>query len=227
MAYPASRRDDVVDTIHGVAVADPYRWLEDGASAETRAWIRAQQEYAAPCFDTLERERLSVRLAALIKVDSVKLPIERNGGYFFMRRPADSPQGLVCRRRGLNGADEVLIDPNPLDAGYLISAEILDVTPDGSLLAYALRRGAADVHEIRVLDVASRRELADVLPSGRYYQNLSWRHDNSGFYYSMLAAEQAVVRFHRLGTEPTSDREVFAAPSEKFLHAGSATTVVI
>ena len=70
-----------------------------------------------------------------MKVDSLGIPTERNGQYFFARRSADQQRSLICRRRGLDGVDEVLVDPNPEDADHLIGVEVLDVTPDGSLLA--------------------------------------------------------------------------------------------
>ncbi len=86
---PSTRRDDVHETIHGVEVADPYRWLEDGASAETRAWIAAQQKYAAPFLNTPARERFRVRLVELMRRGAIGTPTERNGYYFFARRRAD------------------------------------------------------------------------------------------------------------------------------------------
>ncbi|HYR79457.1 MAG TPA: S9 family peptidase, partial [Candidatus Dormibacteraeota bacterium] len=83
MKVPDTRREDIRDVIHGVEVADPYRWLEDGASAETRAWISAQQEYTAPFLKTPEREGIRRRLAELEKIDDVRVPIERDDNYFF------------------------------------------------------------------------------------------------------------------------------------------------
>src|ERR1700687_1460443 len=171
MKVPDTKREDVRDLIHGVEVADPYRSLEDGASAETRAWIAAQQASAAPFLKTAERERIHRRLGELMKTEAVGIPIERQDQYFFLRRNVDQQQSVICRRRGPDGAEEVLIDPNPMSADRNVSVGILDVTPDGSLLAYSVRHGGEDEHEIRVLEVASRRELGEVLPRAEYYQN--------------------------------------------------------
>src|SRR5579864_4730104 len=202
MKVPNTRREDVRDLIHGVEVSDPYRWLEDGASAETRAWIAAQQQYTAPFLKTRERARIHGRLTELMKIEAVGIPIERRDQYFFLRRSGDQQQNVICYRRGLDGPDEVLIDPNEMSPDHNVSVDILDVTPDGALLAYAVRHGGEDEHEIRVLDVASRRELADVLPRAKYYQNVSWRHDLSGFYYSLWTDRESRILFHRLGTDP-------------------------
>ena len=161
---PETRREDFRELIHGVEVADPYRWLEDGNSDETRAWIAAQQKYTAPFLKTPARERIHRRLTELMKIEAVGIPIERRDQYFFLRRNVDQQQSVICHRRGLDGADEVLIDPNPMSADHNVSVDILDATPDGALLAYAVRHGGEDEHEIRVIDVASRSQLADVLP---------------------------------------------------------------
>ena len=215
MKVPNTRREDVRDLIHGVEVADPYRWLEDGAGAETRAWIAAQTIYTAPFLKTRERARIHRRLTELMKIESVGIPIERRDQYFFLRRNADQQQSVIYRRASLDSPDEVLIDPNEMSPGHNVSVDILDVTPDGSLLAYAVRRGGEDEHEIRVLDVASGSDLPDVLPKARYYQNLSWRHDNSGFYYFILTDKNSLARFHRLASDTIADETVFATTPDR------------
>jgi len=220
MKVPDTRREEVRDLIHGVEVVDPYRWLEDGASAETRAWIAAQQMYTAPFLKTPARERIHQRLTELMKIEAVGIPIERHDQYFFLRRSIDQQQSVICHRRGLDGPDEVLIDPNAMSPDQNVSLEILDVTPDGALLAYAVRRGGEDEHEIRVLEVASRSPLADVLPRAKYYQNVSWRHDLTGFYYSVWTERESRILFHRLGTYPIDDLEVFREQTaSRFLFA--------
>ncbi len=221
MKVPHTRREDIRDLIHGVEIFDPYRWLEDGASTETRAWIAAQQTYAAPFLKRPARERIHRRLTELMKIESVGIPIERRDHYFFLRRSVDQQQSIICHRRGLDGPDDVLIDPDPMSPDHSVSVDILDLTPDGSLLAYAVRRGGEDEHEIRVLEVASRRQIADVLPRAKYYQNVSWRHDLTGFYYSVWTDKESRILFHRLGTEPSADVEIFREETaSRFLFAG-------
>ncbi len=216
---PGTRREDLRDLMHGVEVSDPYRWLEDGNSAETRAWIAAQQDYTAPFLNTPERKRIHRRLTELMKTETVGIPLERGGYYFFLRRSVNQQQSVICRRRGLDGPDEVLIDPNPMSADHNVSVDILDVTVDGSLLAYGLRHGGEDEHEIRVLDVRRRHDLPDALPRARYYQNVSWRHDLTGFYYSVWTDQQTRILFHRLGTDLTADLQVFRDGADRFLFA--------
>jgi prolyl oligopeptidase len=207
---PQTRREDLRETIHGQEVPDPYRWLEDGASAETRAWVAAQAEYAAQFLATPERARIRARLAEIMKVDEVGAPVQRNDRYFFTRRAANQQHPVICQREGLDSPDEVLIDPNSMDTDKLTSVEILDVSPSGALLAYSLRRGGEDEHEIRVLDLTSRRDPSDRLPKDRYYNNCSWNRDSTGFYYFVLTSEKSCVRFHRLGSALDSDEELFS-----------------
>ncbi|MGO9272817.1 MAG: prolyl oligopeptidase family serine peptidase [Terriglobia bacterium] len=206
---PATRSDDVVDTLHGVKVPDPYRWLEDQSSAETRAWINAQNGYSEPILSAVPgREQLEHRLTELMKTDVVGVPIERNGRFFFARRRADQDQFVIYMRQGLQGADTVLLDPHPLSADHTTSEGLMDVSQDGTALAYDVRQGGQDETEIRFLDVGSRKDLPDHLPKARYLGG-ALRLDKSGFYYTLRTAEGPRAFYHAMGTDPAADTEIF------------------
>src|SRR5215472_7624416 len=112
LAYPPTRVDNVTETLHGVKITDPYRWLEDQSSPATRAWIDAQTKYARGYLDPLPgRQALHDRLAGLLKIDSVGAPVERRGRYYFMRRLATETRSSICMRTGIDGKDEVLVPP--------------------------------------------------------------------------------------------------------------------
>jgi len=169
-APPATHRGDVQETLHGVMVSDPYRWLEDQNSPETRAWINQENEYTHKLLDSWPgRERLEKRLAELKKVERISSPIERNGRFFYRKRGADQEQFVIYTRQGDAGKEEVLIDPNPMSADHSTNVEIMDVSKDGKLLAYVLRVGGKDEAEVHVLDVAAKHDLADVLPARVYF----------------------------------------------------------
>src|SRR4029077_10672640 len=105
---PKTRTDGVTEMIHGVSIKDPYRWLEDQQSPETRAWIDAQNAYTRSVLDPLPgRTAISKRLEELLKTDRVGTPVVRSGRYFFMRRLAGQNQYTICLRVGLHGADAV------------------------------------------------------------------------------------------------------------------------
>lgn len=208
-ALPATRRGDVQETLHGVTVPDPYRWLEDQDSPETRAWINQENEYTHKLLDSWPgRERLEKRLSELKKVERIGSPIERNGRFFYRKRAADQEQFVIYMRQGDEGKEEVLIDPNPMSADRSTNVEIMDVSKDGKLLAYVLRVGGKDEAEIHVFDVEAKHDLGDVLPP-RVYFDVAFLPDGSGFYYSTMLDDGPRVRFHRMSTKAEADTDVF------------------
>ncbi len=141
-APPKTRVDNVTETLHGVRITDPYRWLEDQSSPETRAWIAQQNTYARALLDAMPgRERLKQRIAELTRVDSVGLPISRGGRYFFMKRLAAQNQAAIVVREGPDGRDEVLIDPKTTGADANTNVNLNRVSKDGKGLVYSTRRG--------------------------------------------------------------------------------------
>src|SRR5262245_30026397 len=112
---PKSKVENVSDTLHGVTVNDPYRWLEDQDSPETRAWIAEQMEHTRSVLDAIPgREAIRKRLAELMRVDTMSTPSERGGRYFFTKRLAGQNQAVLVMRQGLKGEDQVLVDPNTM-----------------------------------------------------------------------------------------------------------------
>ena len=208
---PPTRRDEVVDVMHGVAIHDYYRWLEDQNSPQSRAWINAQNAYSRSILGKLAgREQISRRLGELMKVDEIQVPVERNGRYFFRRRRAGQDLFVIYMRQGAKGKDEALVDPHPMSADHSVSVDIRGVSPDASLLAYGIRRGGADETEVHFLNVSTRKPLTDLLPRARYF-DVAFLPDNSGVYYSMMGDNAPHVRFHKLGTDSSHDVEVFGS----------------
>jgi prolyl oligopeptidase len=207
---PETRTDDVVEVIHGVKVADPYRWLEDQQSPETRAWIDAQNEYTHSFIDKLPyRDAISKRLGELMKIDQVSRPFERGGRYFLSKRAADQDLWVIYMRESLDGEDRVLVDPHTLSADHTTSAGIYDVSPDGKLLAYYVREGGEDEVSIRFLDIDSGKLLDEDLPKGHFF-GLSILPDKSGFYYAKHVNEVGSrVYYHAMGTDPADDPMIF------------------
>ncbi len=219
---PPTRTDDVVDVLHGVRVPDPYRWLEDQQSPETRAWINAQNQYTNSLLDSWPgRAALKQRLTELLKVDTIGIPYERGGRYFFRKRLADQDQGILYMREGLHGQDEVLVDPNPMSPDHTVSVELEDVARDGTLMTYGLRQGGQDEVAIHVLDVAKRADLPDVLPKALYF-SVSIKPDKTGFYYGLNTKEGPRVLYHALGSDPAHDTDIFGKGygPDKIIFAG-------
>jgi prolyl oligopeptidase len=220
--WPSTRVDPVKEVLHGVEVPDPYRWLEDQQSPETRAWIDAQNTYTHSLVGSWPGgDALRKRLSELIKIDTANVPYERKGRYFFSKRLADQDLFVLYVRRGASGQDDVLVDPHPLSPDHTTSVTLLDVSVDGTQIVYGVRQGGEDEVAPRILDVDTRRELTDTLPKGRY-QGISLTADTKGIYYSRLEKEGPRVFFHTVGGDPTKDVRVFGDGygPEKIIGAG-------
>jgi prolyl oligopeptidase len=206
---PPTRRDGVSEVLHGVTVPDPYRWLENQQSPDTRAWIEAENIYAQSVLGRFSaREQLKQRLAELMKIDTMGMPVERQGRYFFSKRLASQDLFVLYLRQGSAGQDEVLIDPHPLSADHTTSIALENVARDGRLLAYGVREGGQDEVTIRFLDVDLRRNPPDVLSKADYF-SVSIEPDKSGVYYSRRTPDGCRVYHHAMGTDPAQDTELF------------------
>jgi prolyl oligopeptidase len=207
---PPTRADNVTETLHGVKITDPYRWLEDQRSPETRAWIDAQAKFARTYLDALPgRTGIHDKLAGLMKVDTMGAPIARGGKYFFSRRLASEVRSSICMREGLTGKDEILVAPESISADQNVSVSMMGVSDDASILVYGVRFGGEDEHDVRLLDLRSRKILPDGLPRGRYF-GFDLKIDKSGFYYARFVEKQGSrVYYHAMGSQPTADKEIF------------------
>ena len=179
---PPTRTDNVTETLHGVKITDPYRWLEDQDSPETRGWIDAQSKFARAYLDPLPgRDALRARLSGLLKIDSVRSPMARGGRYFFMRRLATEVRFSICMRQGLQGKDEIIVAPESVSADQNVGIDLLGVSDDATILAYGVRYGGEDESEIRLLDLRTRKLLPDTLAKGRYF-SFDIQPDDRGYY---------------------------------------------
>ena len=218
---PETEAIEVADIVHGVEIVDPYRWLEDQESPETREWIDAQNAYTDTILEQIPgREALEERFARLMKTDVISMPMERGGRYFYSKRAADQDLFVVYVREGLDGEERVLIDPHPMSEDLTVSVGIREISHDGRLVAYAVRRGGADEVTIRFLDVDTGEELPDTLREARYY-NVSLMPDKSGYYFTRREPEGARLYYREMGADPANDKLVFGegVTPEKFVSA--------
>lgn len=207
--YPETKVINITDTLHGVEITDPYRWLEDQESPETREWIERQNEYTDSILGTISgRKRIKSLVEKLIKTDTIGIPTEASGRYFFHKRRADQELSVIYMRESLDGEDQVLIDPHPMSEDKTTSVNMVDISEDGTLLVYAVRKGGEDEIEIRLFDVNSKNDLSDSLPRARYF-GVSLTPDKSGFYYTRHEAKGPRIYYHTLGTDTADDKEIF------------------
>src|SRR6266542_317247 len=206
---PTTRAGDVREPFGNVEIADPYRWLEEQNAPETRAWIDEQNKYSEAFLRAFPgRDAIQQRVTELLKIDTIDVPQEHGGRYFFTKRLADQDLPVLYVRKGAGGKDEVLLDPHPLSADHRTSITLLDVTHDGNLIAYGVRQGGEDEVTVKFLDVNTRKGLADLLPRARY-SGVALKNDKSGVFFSCQEKEGPRVFFHALGSDLSKDEKLF------------------
>ena len=224
LPYPDSATTNTVDLYHGVAVPDPYRWLEDENAEATRAWIEAENAVTFRYLESMpEREPLRRRLTELYQYDRYGVPRRYTGKffapYFYTRNRGLENQTVLLVSRSLDGEPEVLLDPNRLSADGTIALKSYAPSDDGMKVVCALSVAGSDWEEWRVLDVVTGKDTGDVLNWVKF-SACAWARDGSGFYYSRYDAppesaklskvnEFQKLYFHRLGTPQSEDTLVY------------------
>jgi prolyl oligopeptidase len=219
--YPSTRTIDHVDTYHGVRIADPYRWLEDDTSAETAAWVEAQNKVTFAYLEKIPyRAQLTRRLNALYNYAKFSSPSRKGEYYFFSKNDGLQNQSVLYIQKGLNGPPEVLIDPNSWSEDGTFRLMGYAASKDGKLLTYGVSRSGSDWQEYRVLDLTTRKLLEDKVEWVKV-SSIAWR--GNGFYYSRYPTpakgkelssinEDHMVYYHRIGTPQSADELVFRDP---------------
>jgi len=223
-----TRREDVFDELHGVRVADPYRWLEDGESAEVQRWVEEQNAHTRRVLETFgERDAIRKRLEELLTIGVVGAPAVRKtktgDRYFHIRREGAQNQPVLYVRDGVRGTDKPLVDPNGLSQDGTVALDWWMPSPDGRFVAYGLSESGDEESTLFVRDVATGQDTSDRISRTRY-ASVAWLPDASAFYYTRYPEKGTVpegeeryhrkVFFHRLGDDPKNDVEVFGAGRE-------------
>ncbi len=216
-AYPATRRDDVVETLHAVKVPDPYRWLEDGNDHTVQDWVARQNAFTRGALDQVPgRAMIHDRLDQLLQIGHVGTPAPVKGHTFFTKREGKQNQPVLHVRDGVRGADRILVDPNQLAADGSVSLDWWYSSRDGRLLAYGLSHHGNEQSTLHIRAVASGKDRADTIERTRAC-SLTWLPDGTGFYYTRYRADVKAgeenynrrVFLHKLGDDPARDALVF------------------
>jgi prolyl oligopeptidase len=218
---PATRQEPVEEVLHGRINIDPYRWLEDEHNPVVTEWVAAQNTYTETLLGVRpERTAMAARLAEALTIGSVQAPAERAGRYFYTRREGDQNQPILYLREGLDGPEQVLLDPNAASDDGTIALDWWYPSDDGRLLAYGYSTHGDEKSTLYLLDVTTGALLPDQIPHTRY-NSLAWEPDGQGFYYTRYPAPGSVppgeedyhqhVFHHRLGADPAQDPELFGA----------------
>jgi prolyl oligopeptidase len=225
--YPATATVEQVDTYHGVAVRDPYRWLEEDVreSARVQQWVDAENKVT---FDYLaaipERARINARLHQLYDFEKYDVPFEEGGRYFYRHNDGLQNQWVVLVQDSLDAPARVLVDPNAWSQDGTVALDSFVPSPDGRWVALSIQDGGSDWRKVRVLEMPSGKQLADELQWVKF-SGIAWRRDGNGFYYSRYPAPQEgaefqslnknqTIYFHEVGTPQSADEVAYARPDE-------------
>jgi len=222
LVYPPAPPQPVTDAYFGRQVVDPYRWLEDPSSPQTRAWATAESNLAARFIEQQPvYAALRARIETLAKGSPSRSGLQiARGHWVYLRRTPPAPQAVLVARDGADAPERVLFDPSSSATGAPPAIESVYLSPDGSRVAFTTQDGGSEKETLHVVDVASRTMLADTLPNvggGTTPTALAWDADGKGFTHTALprnadgsyARNGIVLVHHVLGDDPANDAYVF------------------
>ena len=211
---PSTRREEVVDAVHGVELVDPYRWLEDGDAAATAQWVAAQNRYTRQALDARPtRGEWHERLSALVGLPTVMGCTAHGDRLFVLERSTGSDQFALVVRSATDPAapPRVLLDPADRAADAAVAIDWFEPNDDGSLVAIGLSEGGTEDSTLHLLDVATAT-LSELRIDHTRACSVAWRADGSGFWYTRYPEGDQYhrhVRHHTVGTDPADDPVVF------------------
>jgi prolyl oligopeptidase len=226
LAYPPARTGDTADEYNGMKVPDPYRWMEDLDSPETRAWVSAEAKLTQSYLSQIPvRAALRKRLTTLLNFEKFSVPFVRGNKFFYTYNQGLQEQSVLCEVAGPSGSPATVFDPNQLSTNGSLAVVGYVASRDGSLLAYGVSQGGSDWTDWHIRDLATGRDLPDVLRWTKYYSP-AFTPDGRGLYYSAFPApppgQELTVRdlddavyYHALGTPASADRKIFERPEHK------------
>uniref|UniRef100_UPI000BBCB08E prolyl oligopeptidase family serine peptidase n=1 Tax=Calothrix sp. NIES-2100 TaxID=1954172 RepID=UPI000BBCB08E len=234
LTYPPSRQSDQVDNYHGTLVADPYRWLENPDSAETRTWIEAQNQVTFAYLNQIPaQEKIKQRLTKLWNYERYSIPFKEgeslensdNERYFYFKNDGLQNQSVLYTLKTLDAQPKVLLDPNKLSEDGTVALSGLSISNNSQFLAYSLSTSGSDWQEWKVRDIETGEDLKDQLKWIKF-SGVSWTNDHQGFFYSRYDEPQEQTKledvnyyqklyYHRLGTPQSEDVLIYDRPDQK------------
>lgn len=220
--YPQTMRDDTVDDYFGVKVADPYRWLENDTSAQTAAWVEAENRVTQAFLQKIpQRAKLAKRLKKVANYEKIGLPAEHNGKWYFYKNNGLQNQSVLYVMDELGGTPRVFLDPNTLSTDGTVALKGVFFSHNGKYAAYAISRSGSDWQEFYVVDVATGKLLPDHIEWAKF-SGAAWQGD--GFYYSAYDApvqgkefsnvnEVQKIYYHKMGTPQSADVLFYQNPA--------------
>ncbi len=235
LVYPPSRELEQIDDYNGVQVPDPYRWLEDPDSDETKAWVEAQNQVTFSYLNEIPvREQIKQRLTKLWDFEKYGIPFKEGDRYFYFKNDGLQNQSVLYCLTSLDAEPRVLLDPNKLSEDGTVALSGMAISEDGKLMAYGLSTSGSDWQEWKVRDVETGKDLPDELKWIKF-SGASWTQDGQGFFYSRYDEPNEKTKledvnyfqklfYHHLGKPQSDDVLVYHRPDQKEWGFGGGVT---
>ncbi len=231
LTYPTTSKGETVDVYFDTKLPDPYRWLEDDKSAETGAWVKAQNEVTYGYLSQIPfRDALKARMEKLWNYEKIGAPFKEGNFTYYYKNNGLQNQSVLYRKDA-KGTETIFLDPNTFSKDGTTSLGGLDFSKDGSKVAYSISEGGSDWRKVIVMDVISKKIIEDTIVDVKF-SGVSWK-GNEGFYYSSydkpkgseLSAktDQHKLYFHKLGTAQKDDIVIFGADQKRRYVGGGVT----
>ncbi|MDI6033053.1 prolyl oligopeptidase family serine peptidase [Flavobacterium sp. LB2P84] len=231
VTYPTTSKGETVDVYFDTKLPDPYRWLEDDKSAETGAWVKAQNEVTYGYLAQIPfRDALKSRMEKLWNYEKIGAPFKEGDFTYYYKNNGLQNQSVLYRKDA-KGTETVFLDPNTFSKDGTTSLGGLDFSKDGSKVAYAISEGGSDWRKVIIMDAITQKIIEDTIVDVKF-SGVSWK-ANEGFYYSSydkpkgseLSAktDQHKLYFHKLGTAQKEDKVIFGADQKRRYVGGGVT----
>ncbi len=231
-SYPQTKKTGQTDEYFGTKVADPYRWLENDMSDETKEWVVAENKVTNAYISKIPfREAIKGRLKEIWNYEKFSAPFKEGEYTYFYKNDGLQNQSVLYRQKG-SGAPEVFLDPNVFSPDGTTSLQGIDFTKDGSLAAYQISEGGSDWRKVIVIDTRTGAKMDDTLRDVKF-SGLSW-FKNEGFYYSsydkpkgsQLSEKTQIHKlyYHKLGTPQGQDKLIFGGEATPRRYVGGGVT---
>lgn len=229
--YPKTRKTETTDTYFGTTVDDPYRWLEDDRSAETAAWVKAENEVTFGYLSQIPfRDKIRAKMEKLWNYERISAPFHE-GDYMYYYKNDGLQNQAVLYRKDKNGKEEIFLDPNTFSKDGTSSLGEVSFTKDGSLAAYSVSEGGSDWRTIYVINTKTKKQLGQPVKEVKF-TGIAWK-GNDGFFYStydkpegsLMSAktDQHKLYYHKLGSDQKSDKVIFGDKEKKRYVGGYVT----
>ena len=226
LTYPTVSKSEQVDNYHGMAIADPYRALEDPDTEATKAWVEAQNQVTFSYLNEIPaREKIKQRLTKLWDYEKYGTPFKEGESYFYFKNDGLQNQSVLYTLPTLDAEPRIVLDPNQLSEDGTIALSGISISENGQLLAYGLSSSGSDWQEWKVRNIATGEDLQDHLQWIKF-SGASWTHDHQGFFYSRYDEPNEKTKledvnyyqklyYHQLGTPQSTDILIYHRPDEK------------